>query len=48
MTPPETTKRKHPHFDDRGTLDWHTSFAEALGAARKDGKRLFIEIGREL
>ena len=44
----ETKKRKHPHFDDRGTLDWHTVFAEAQAAARAGGKRLFIEIGREL
>jgi len=48
MTAPQTTRRKHPHFDDRGTLDWHTSFAEALATAKKDGKRIFIEIGREL
>lgn len=43
-----TTKRKHPHFDDRGTLDWHTTFAEAQAAAREGGKRLFIDVGREL
>jgi hypothetical protein len=43
-----TTKRKHPHFDDRGALDWHTSFAEAQAAARAAGKHLFIEFGREL
>ena len=42
------TKRKHPHFDDRGTLDWHTSFAAALSEAQRDKKRIFIEIGREL
>jgi hypothetical protein len=48
MTSPQTTRRKHPHFDDRGTLDWHTSFAEAQAEAKKAGKRLFIEIGREL
>lgn len=41
-------KRKHPHFDDRGTLDWHTTFAEAKDEAERDGKRLFIELGREL
>ena len=46
MTP--TTKRKHPHFDDRGTLDWHTTFAEARAAAKAQGKRIFIELGREL
>jgi hypothetical protein len=43
-----TTKRKHPHFDDRSTFDWHTSFSEARAAAQNEGKRLFIEIGREL
>jgi hypothetical protein len=46
MIPP--TKRKHPHFDDRGTLDWHTTFADARAAAQAEGKRLFIELGREL
>ena len=48
MASSPSTKKKHPHFDDRGTLDWYTSFAEAQAAARRDGKRLFIEIGREL
>lgn len=41
-------RRKHPHFDDRGTMDWHTVFAEALAEAQRDGKKLFIELGREL
>jgi hypothetical protein len=40
--------RPHPHFDDRGTLDWHTRWAEALAAARAAGKHVFIEMGREL
>jgi len=48
MSSPQTTRRKHPHFDDRGTLDWHTSFGEAQDTAKKGGKHLFIEIGREL
>lgn len=48
MTSSDTTRRKHPHFDDRGTLDWNTSFAEAQAAAQRDGRHLFIEIGREL
>ncbi len=39
---------KHPHFDDRGTLEWHTSFQTAQAAAKRDKKRLFIELGREL
>ena len=38
----------HPHFDDRGTLDWKRDWAEAQEAARADGKRIFVEIGREL
>lgn len=38
---------KHPHFDDRGTLDWHTDFAQALAAARSANKLVFIEFGRE-
>ena len=40
-------KKRHPHFDDRDTLDWHTSFA-AAARAREEGKLLFVEIGREL
>lgn len=38
----------HPHFDDKGTLDWHTSYAAALAAARAAGKGVFIEMGREM
>ncbi len=48
MTSPQTTKRKHPHFDDRGAHDWYTVFVEAQEAAKKGDRRLFIEIGREL
>lgn len=43
-----TENRAHPHFDDRGTLHWHTRWDEALGAARSQGKLLFVELGREL
>ena len=39
--------RPHPHFDDQGTLDWHTTLADALKSAAREGKRVFIEIGRE-
>jgi hypothetical protein len=42
------TKRRHPHFDDRGTIDWHATFAEAAALARAERKLLFIELGREL
>ena len=38
----------HPHFDDRGTLDWKQGWSQAQEAARTEGKRIFVEIGREL
>ena len=40
-------KRPHPHFDDKGTLDWHTRYAEAIAKAKAEGKIVFIEMGRE-
>lgn len=40
-------RRPHPHFDDHGTLDWHTSWKSALAAAQAGNKRLFVEFGRE-
>ena len=43
-----TPKQKHPHFDDRGTFDWHTNFREASERAQREKKYLFVEIGREL
>ncbi len=39
--------RPHPHFQDRGTLDWNTRYDDALAAARRTGKIVFIEMGRE-
>lgn len=48
MTTPSTEKRRHPHFDDRGTLDWIPTFAEARARAQAERKLIFIEIGREL
>ncbi|MEO6709777.1 MAG: thioredoxin family protein [Planctomycetota bacterium] len=41
------SRRTHPHFDDRGTLDWHTHWSEALAAARAADKLVFVEFGRE-
>lgn len=41
------SRRPHPHFDDKGTLDWHTRWSEALAAARASSKPIFIEFGRE-
>ena len=38
----------HPHFDDKNTLEWHEDWEEALAAAKRDGKKIFIEMGREL
>lgn len=38
----------HPHFDDQGTLDWSTSWDDALAAARGSGKKIFVELGRRL
>ena len=38
----------HPHFDDGGTLVWHRRWSDALDAARAEGKKVFIEFGREL
>ncbi|MFT7463072.1 MAG: hypothetical protein ACI9EF_001414 [Pseudohongiellaceae bacterium] len=38
----------HPHFDDGGTLDWHTSWDTALATAKEQSKMIFVEMGREL
>jgi len=43
-----TDKQAHPHFDDSGALHWHTKFTEAQAQAQREGKRIFIEFGREL
>lgn len=37
----------HPHFNDGGTLRWYTKLADAQEAAKKEGKLVFIEYGRE-
>jgi hypothetical protein len=37
----------HPHFNDGGTLRWFTKLADAQAAAKKEGKFVFIEYGRE-
>ena len=42
------TSSSHPHFDDRGTLTWYTSIADAKAAAAAEGKKIFVEFGREL
>ena len=38
----------HPHFNDGGVIPWYTKLAEAQAAAKKQGKLVFIEYGREL
>jgi hypothetical protein len=43
-----TTKTPHPHFRDNGTLDWKTSWKDALATAQAENKHIFIEFGREL
>lgn len=39
--------RPHPHFDDKGTLQWQTRWSEALKLAQAENKPVFIEFGRE-
>ena len=41
-------KTPHPHFDDQGTLDWTTSWADAVAKAKEGGKQIFIELDRSL
>ena len=38
----------HPHFDDHGTLDWHTRFEDAKRQATNEKKLILIEMGRRL
>ena len=40
-------KNGHPHFNDGGTIRWYTKLADAQAAAKKEGKLVFIEYGRE-
>ena len=37
--------QRHPHYDDRDTLAWFTTFAAAKEAARKADKLIFVEVG---
>jgi len=43
----EARKGAHPHFNDQGTIRWFTKLADAQAAAKKEGKLVFIEYGRE-
>ena len=40
-------KSEHPHFDDQGTLRWYTDLGGAQSAAKRAGKLILIEYGRE-
>jgi len=40
-------RKPHPHFDDHGALDWETSWKAAFARATREGKRIFVELGRE-
>ena len=37
----------HPHFNDGGALSWSVKLGDAKAAAKKSGKLIFIEYGRE-
>ena len=39
--------KAHPHFNDGGVIAWHTELGAASAAAKKEGKLVFIEYGRE-
>ena len=41
-----TAPGAHPHFNDRGALQWHTSLADGLAAAKAERKKVLIEFGR--
>ena len=43
----DAKKGAHPHFNDGGTMQWFTKLADAQAAAKKEGKLVFIEYGRE-
>jgi hypothetical protein len=37
---------QHPYFDDQRTARWHTDLGEALAAARGEGRRVLLLLGR--
>ena len=42
------TPGSHPHFDDRGAVQWYTRYGDALTAAKAANKLVFIEFGRAM
>ena len=41
------SKSQHPYFDDQGTLRWYDDLGAARSAAKREGKLVFVELGRE-
>jgi len=37
----------HPRYDDGGTLDWRTKWADAAQIAKERRRLIFVEWGRE-
>ncbi len=37
--------QRHPLYDDKGTLAWHTKLADAKAAAAKADKLILVEVG---
>ena len=48
MSTSPTPPGKHPHFDDRGTLDWHTLFAEALMDTLRELAQKIIDLSPQI
>jgi thioredoxin-like negative regulator of GroEL len=44
---PPAMASTHPHFDDKGALDWTTDLDVALQHARSQRRLVFVEYGRE-
>lgn len=36
----------HPYFNDNRAAQWYSRLDEGLAAARRDGRRVFVQIGR--
>lgn len=43
----DKAKSEHPCFDDQGALRWYTDLNDAKAKAKREGKLVFIEMGRE-
>ena len=47
LCPLVASAQRHPHFDDGGTLAWHTKLAEAMAAAKAADRVILVEYGRQ-